>query len=144
MRTWLVDGDPDNWLVALRNKVWGVRETPRHTGIWRLISAGDRIVFYATGPVGGIIGMGTVTTKFRDESLLWPKEIARGHTIWPHRFGFEVDAVLLSDRWETDRLKLDGVSILVRGGFQRLGEDLVDEIVEKMKNTGFGKTTPKA
>lgn len=135
MKTWLVVGDPGNWVIAIKNRVWGVRGTPRHTKIWHAISEGDQVLFYATRPVSGIIGMGKVISKFRDESPLWSKEYADGHAVWPHRFGIEVGAVLPYSHWEAERLDFDAIRAVVHRGFQRLGDDLADEVVTGIRKT---------
>ena len=64
----------------------------------------DVILFYAMRQVAGVIGYGTMKTKFRQTQPLWPQEIAKGEVIWPLRFEIKVDHCIPPDRWESERI----------------------------------------
>lgn len=131
---WLVVGTPENWDTALASKgIWGLRDSPRHKGIWDRLSQGDRILFYATNPVGGAIGYGTIGTKFKQDKPLWQDEVQKGSVIWPYRFEFDTDYVLPRDQWEDSKVSNDKIRLLVRGGFQTLEDKLAEDILNHLK-----------
>jgi predicted RNA-binding protein len=131
---WLVVGTPENWEIALASKgIWGLRDSPRHKSIWERLQQGDRILFYATNPVGGAIGYATVGTKFKQNKPLWPEEVQKQSVIWPYRFEFDTDYVIPRDRWEDSKVSNDKIRLLVRGGFQTLEERVAEDIVSQLK-----------
>jgi predicted RNA-binding protein len=137
---WLVVGKPENWQIALLSKgIWGLRDSARHRMIWEELSAGDNLVFYATRPVGGVIGYGVVVTKFRQDTPLWPEEVKQAKVIWPYRFEFDVKSLIPQDRWEKGKLKIDELRALVRGGFQPLRESIGMKVASNLEE---GKPTP--
>jgi hypothetical protein len=136
---WLVIGSRENWGTAFLSKgIWGLKDSQRHRRIWEELSSGDKIVFYATKPVGGIIGYGTVVTKFRQDTPLWPEEMKKGSAIWPYRFEFDVSYLIPKDKWDKDRLVLDELKNIVRGGFQRITESMGMKIISIL-NAAEGK-----
>lgn len=74
------------------------------------------MLFYATRPVGGVIGYGVVRTKFKQDKPLWPQEVMEGKVIWPNRFEFDVEYCLPLDKWKTNRIV--SKKLIPRGGFQ--------------------------
>jgi len=86
---WTLSGTLENWMVALEKGVWGVSE--RAKGLWAKVQPGDVVVFYATG--AGVIGYGTVESKFESSEPLWPKEKVEGKVIWPYRIKIRVEKV---------------------------------------------------
>src|SRR3989442_8857290 len=64
----------------------------------------DVILFYAMRPVAGVIGYGTIKTKFRQTHPLWPEEIANGEVIWPLRFEISVGYCAPPARWEAEKI----------------------------------------
>ena len=118
-RYWLVVGSPEHWLVAFGNgNIWGLQ--PKKLAWWNQLSEGDGLVFYVTRPVGGAIGTGKVSTKFKQDKPLWPKEVADKRVIWPLRFEFDVDFCLRPDEWKTQKLEIDALRAIVQAGFQPL------------------------
>ena len=60
--------------------------------MWERISPSDYVFFYAIRPVG------VVRRKFREDKVLWPREVEEGRVIWPNRFVFEVKVCLPEDK----------------------------------------------
>lgn len=129
VKWWLAVGSPDNWKVAFeQGSIWGLRATPRQEAIWKSLSEGDYLLFYATRPVKGVIGYGIVRTKFKQDRPLWPQEVKEGRVIWPYRFEFDVEYCLPQDKWVTNRVvseKLNPIS-----GFQQIAQEVANEIVQ--------------
>ena len=86
MKFWLLAGSLENWDRAISDNVWGVREGLKR--FWDQISIGDILVFYATSPVSGVIGIGKVESKLKQDKPLWPDEVRENKVIYPYRFGF--------------------------------------------------------
>lgn len=67
MNYWLVVGAVKNWDTAFEHgNIWGLKTSQQH--LWDALAEGDRAIFYATQPVGGVIGHGVVRTKFRQSN----------------------------------------------------------------------------
>ncbi len=125
---WLVVGSPHNWKTAFEHKnIWGLKRTQRH--LWENINEKDTLFFYVTSPVSGIIGYGTVRTKFPQDQPLWPQEIKENRVIWPLRFEFDVERCLPPDKWQTS--KIASRELFPRGGFQALDHDIARQLVSK-------------
>jgi len=101
---WIVCGSPDNWDIALDSGMWGL--VPRFRGVWRYLEEGDRLLFYATSPVAGMIGFGRVGAKFRQDRPLWPQEVEQGRVLYPFRFELQFDHCLPANLWRTERIKI--------------------------------------
>jgi len=129
MRYWLVVGSRKNWDAAFEHgNIWGLKQTQRH--LWGNLTEDDRVVFYATHPVKGIIGYGSVRTKFKQNRPLWPDEIRQNKVIWPLRFEFDIGFCLPPDKWETDRLI--SKELWPRAGFQLLSGDVGVKLVSSL------------
>jgi len=126
---WLAVGQLGHWQIAFEHGcIWGLKATPRQEALWESLSEGDRVLFYATRPVGGIIGYGVVRTKFKQDKPLWPQEVREGKVIWPNRFEFDVEYSLPQDRWETNKIVTE--KLIPRGGFQSVTQESADEIIQ--------------
>jgi len=126
MRYWLVVGAPKNWDTAFKNKnIWGLKNTQQH--LWESLSEHDRVLFYATTPIKGIIGFGSIRTKFKQNRPLWPDEIKQNKIIWPLRFEFDVGFCLSPDKWHTD--KLTSNELFPRAGFQSITEGVGQKLL---------------
>jgi len=98
--SWLVVGKPTNWKYAFENgNIWGLKDYREMAAMWNMLSEGDQVLFYATSPHSGIIGLGRVTTKFRQTKPLWPDEQKKQKVIWPLRFEFDVEYCLPNNAW---------------------------------------------
>jgi hypothetical protein len=128
---WLAVGRPDYWQIAFEHgNIWGLRSTPRHIALWKRLSQGDNMLFYATSPVTGVIGYGVVRTKFRQDKPLWPQEVKEDKLIWPCRFEFDVEYCLPQDKWKTNKIVSDPLKAVVQSGFQAIGAESARKIVE--------------
>ena len=128
---WLAVGRPEHWEIAFEHgSIWGLKATSRQTALWKSISEGDYVLFYATSPVSGVIGYGVVRTKFKQDRPLWPQEVKKNEVIWPHRIELDVEYCFPRDRWKTHKSTSDALKAIVRGGFQLIGEELVNEMME--------------
>ena len=127
---WLVVGSPENWKTAFeQGNIWGLKETQRH--LWERLNENDVLFFYATQPVGGIIGHGSIRTKFKQNQPLWPQELREYKVIWPLRFEFDVESCLPPEKWETEKLVSN--VLRPRSGFQLLGQDMAKELLSFIK-----------
>ena len=121
-------GSPHNWQTAFEHKnIWGLKQTQRH--LWDRLNERDVLLFYGTSPVSGIIGHGSVRTKFRQDQPLWPQEIKERKVIWPLRFEFNIERCLPFDKWQTS--KVVSKELFPRGGFQALSQDIARQLVSK-------------
>lgn len=112
MTDWLLSGTTENWERAIAESIWGVRERLR--GSWDRLAKGDLLFFYATSPAKGIVGIGRVTTKIKQDKPLWKEEIDTSKVIWPYRFEFTTLYVLLRPDWNQRSIKLSEVSMAPR------------------------------
>jgi predicted RNA-binding protein len=126
MNYWLVVGSKKNWEIAFSHRnIWGLRKTQRL--LWENIEEKDKIIFYVTQPVGGVIGYGRVRTKFIQDKPLWPDEIKIKEVIWPLRFEFDVEFCLPPDNWQSN--KLVSKELFPRAGFQLLNESIAKNLI---------------
>jgi hypothetical protein len=138
---WLVVGSLQNWRTAFEHKnIWGLKRTQRY--LWESLNENDALLFYVTSPVSGIIGHGTVRTKFHQNQPLWPQEVEEERVIWPLRFEFDVDRCLPFDEWQTS--KIASRELFPRGGFQLLSYELGRQLVSELKSLprGYHVKTP--
>jgi len=126
---WLAVGPSEYWQIAFEHgNIWGLRASPKLQALWEGIAEGDGIIFYATFPVSGVIGYGTIRTKFKQDKPLWPQEVKEGKVIWYYRFEFDVTYCLPSEKWETDKVIFK--KLIPRRGFQIISKELANQIVE--------------
>ena len=141
---WLAVGPPNYWQIAFEyGNIWGLRATPRHTALWERLLTGDNVLFYATMPVSGVIGYGVVRTKFRQDKPLWPQELTEDKVIWPCRFEFDVEYCLSQDKWKTHKIVSDPIKAIVRSGFQAIGKELAEEVVNALPKKTLPTVTVK-
>ena len=126
MNYWLAVGTKQNWNTAFeRGNIWGLKETQRH--LWESLNENDKLLFYVTRPVGGIIGYGVVRTKFKQNQPLWPDELKEYKVIWPLRFEFDVEFCLPPDKWASG--KIISKELWPRAGFQLLSQNMGEKLV---------------
>ena len=139
-RYWLVVGSPENWHTAFQHgNIWGLKETQRH--LWESLRENDTVLFYATKPVGGLIGYGSVHTKFQQNQPLWPQEFQEGRVIWPLKFEFDVEYCLPPAQWTIQ--KLVSKDLRPRGGFQLLSQDTGKQLVSSLKTPDYATQASK-
>ena len=130
MSFWLVVGAKKNWLTAFEYKnIWGLRKAQRH--LWENLNEGDKVPFYVTSPVSGIIGYVIVRTKMIQDKPLWPDELKGNKVIWPLRFEFDVVFCLPLEKWKFQ--KLSSKLIWPRAGFQILSENTGQELISNLE-----------
>lgn len=134
MNYWLVVGAVKNWDTAFEHgNIWGLRKTQQH--LWDALVEGDRVLFYATHPVGGVIGHGIVRTKFRQTKPLWTDELRRNEVIWPLRFEFDIEGCLPRNEWKISRIVTK--KIWPRAGFQLIDRDIAEELFNALGETRY-------
>ena len=110
MQVWISTGTPENWETAISGSIWGVREKLKHA--WERLQKGDILFFYASAPVKGIIGVGRIENKFKQDKPLWAEELKQNKVIWPYRYDFKVEFALPRAEWETKRVGVVGFPIM--------------------------------
>ena len=129
---WLAVGPPENWNTAFgQSNIWGLTERQQH--LWKNLAEGDTVLFYATKPVSGIIGYGSVQTKFRQDQPLWPQEISEDKVIWPLRFEFNVEYCLPPDIWDTQKVTSDTLKLKAGMGFHSLEPDFARQMISQLQ-----------
>jgi len=140
MEYWLVVGSSKNWDIAFNHgNIWGLKQTQRH--LWERLDENDKVLFYATHPVKGIIGFGIVRTKFKQNKPLWPDEVKQNKIIWPLRFEFDIGFCLPPDKWGSD--KVISKELWPRAGFQLIAENLGKELLSSLGVIGYGAKEDK-
>ena len=130
MKYWLAVGTPQNWKTAFDlGNTWGLKNKGPQATNWKQVQIGDILIFYAVSPVKGIIGYGVVQQKLRQDTPLWPEELAKQEVIWPLRLIFEVRSCLSPDRWVEDKIVNDRVSFRAKMGFREVSERLATEVL---------------
>ncbi len=125
MAYWLAIGPVGNWEIGVKEKVWAV--SPAHNKTWKRLRPGDTVFFYATAPVKGIIGLGTVREKRFDEELFWPQEREKGQSLWPFRLRFGDLKVLPKKEWSTKRYEPDRQGIVFQRAFQPVKPEVAED-----------------
>jgi len=116
---WLLVGTERNWKFSFQNgNLWGLKDFRESLALWNLLQEGDKVLFYVSKPVGGVIGIATVTTKFRQTNPLWPEETRRNEVIWPLRFEFDVEYCLSPSLWGTKCYRETNLQLITRMVFQ--------------------------
>lgn len=132
----MVIGSPANWREAFeKGNIWGLRQSQKHR--WESLTENDVMLFYATQPIAGLIGYGSVQTKFRQDQPLWSEEIKEERVIWPLRFEFDVDYCLAPDKWERERVTSDTLKLKAGLGFQPISSELGEETISHLKQAGI-------
>jgi predicted RNA-binding protein len=135
MSYWLVVGSKQNWETAFQQKnIWGLRTTQRY--LWESIEEiKDKLLFYCTSPIGGVIGHGIVKIKFLQNKPLWPEEIQKNTVIWPLRFEFDVEFCFPQDKWNNS--KITSSKLFPRAGFQSIEESEALHIISEMHKNEY-------
>jgi len=134
MNYWLAVGPPENWKTTFeQGNIWGLSETQKQKYIWNNLTENDLILFYITNPISGIIGYGTVQTKFRQTKPLWPQEIAERKVIWPLCFEFNVEHCLPPNKWITDKITSNALKLEARRGFHLLDSQFAQQMLSEFK-----------
>jgi hypothetical protein len=131
MSNWLAIGPPGNWRIGVKDRVWAV--SPAQMKSWEKLGKGDRVFFYATAPVKGLIGYGVVEKTSVDEVPYWPQEKEKKQVLWPFRIRFsEVKAVAAAD-WESKAVAPERKGIVFQRAFQPVAEAVAEKWVGPLK-----------
>ena len=132
MYYWLVVGPPENWETAFnQGNIWGLINKQKHW--WDKLNEGDTVLFYATKPVSGLIGYGTIKTKFRQDKPLWPQEVSEGIIRWPLRFEFSVSHCIVPDEWNTRKITSDALKLKAGIGFHTLEPEFAQQMISTLE-----------
>lgn len=118
-QSWLVVGSERNWKVAFGSRnLWGLKDFRELRALWNMLQVGDDLLFYVSKPVQGIVGFGSVTTKFKQTQPLWPEELTINEVLWPLSFEFDVEYCLPPSIWKTHRYASEDLKMVSRMVFQ--------------------------
>lgn len=121
MSFWLAIGPPKNWEIGVENQVWAV--SPANSKSWEKVTPGDTVFFYATAPIKGIVGSGTVARTAVEQHPFWPEERKAGSSLWPFRIHFGMVKVLPTKDWVTKKYSPDRAGIVFQRAFQPLSAE---------------------
>jgi len=140
-QVWVLVGNEENWETALQDGIWGTRKNLKNR--WDKIKKGDILVFYVSRPVGGVIGFGTVETKFKQNIPLWKDEIRANKVIYPFRFEFRIDYALPPNEWRNKRISVGDLHISTWAGINSLpSKEKFSKLIERSKQL-WGSPTRK-
>ena len=132
MNYWLTVGAPEQWKTAFEQaNTWGLVTRQRH--LWNGLAENDVILIYATKPVSGLVGYGTIKNKFKQDKPLWPQEIAEGKVKWPLRFEFNINYCLAPDEWSIKRVTSDALKLKVGIGFHSVEEEFAKQMISLLE-----------
>jgi predicted RNA-binding protein len=101
---WILCGKPENWEIALKDEIWGL--IAKFGGKWKYLQKGDWLFFYVTHPISGVIGLGKVEAKFKQNKPLWPDELLQKELLYPFRFEFRSEYVLPKEEWKAKKIRI--------------------------------------
>lgn len=123
----------ENWKLPLEgDKIWGIQ--PKYDKQWEWATPADTVLFYATSPVKGVIGYGTILSKMRDNKPIWPQEVKQGSALWPLRFTLDIEFCLALRDWETKRVRVSHREAVLQKGFQKIKEELARALMEALQS----------
>jgi hypothetical protein len=127
MNYWLLTGNMENWEKALSEGMWGVTENFK--GRWEELNEDDSIFLYAVKPIAGIIGLGIVKKKLKQDRPLWREEIKAKKVIWPYRFEFSIEYSPSRDKWSNAQVKAKEVGKRVIAGITQIKDQKLVELL---------------
>lgn len=130
---WILTGNEENWETALNSgNVWGVREG-NLVRYWEKLSKGDLLLFYVKSPVTGIIGVGILESKFKQDKPLWPDEVREKRIIYPYRFDFRILGVISPEKWRTETISIRDLKVGIQAGVNPVrNPQAIKEIIERV------------
>jgi len=91
------------------------------------------LLFYATSPISGVIGIAKVENKFKQDKPLWAEEREKNQVIWPYRYDFKVEFVLPRMDWESKKVSTAGVKVNIMAGLSSVKDkETVKLLLQKM------------
>jgi predicted RNA-binding protein with PUA-like domain len=134
MQVWISVGKVKNWETAISGNIWGVKPTQKN--LWEKLQKGDLLLFYATSPIKGVIGIAKVENKFKQDKPLWEEERKKNQAIWPYRYDFKVEFVLPRIDWESKKVSTEGAKINRMAGLSSVKDkETVKSLLQKMDQT---------
>ncbi len=135
MRVWILTGNEENWETAFNNgNIWGVREGGL-VSRWKKLERGDYLLFYAKSPIKGLIGLGKLESKFKQDKPLWPDEIRAKSVIYPYRFDFQILGVLSPEKWQESAVAVNDLSLSLQAGVNPVSkEEVVKELMARLSD----------
>jgi len=135
MKLWILTGNEENWETALNSgNVWGVREGGL-VSRWKKLLKGDLLLFYAKSPVKGLIGVGKVESKFKQDRPLWPDEIRENRVIYPYRFDFQILGVLAPSKWMAEAVSVADLPLGLQAGVNSISKNnVIEELLNRVKD----------
>lgn len=133
MKLWILTGNEENWATALdHGNLWGVREGGL-VNRWKSLQKGDLLAFYVKSPVKGLIGIGKLESKFKQDKPLWPEEIRSKQVIYPYRFDFLILGIVSPDKWHTEAISISDLPLGIQAGVNQVDKkELVEEIMNRL------------
>jgi hypothetical protein len=125
MKYWLAAGPLDNWEIGIKKTSWAISERLRNS--WSRLEKGDRLFFYVTAPIKGLVGFGTVVRTKTETVPFWPQEVSEDRVIWPLRIEFQVDKAILRTDWGVRCVRPGRKDLNPFACFQRVDEDRARE-----------------
>lgn len=130
---WILTGNEENWETALNSgNVWGVREGSL-VGYWKKLEKDDLLLFYVTSPIAGVIGIGRLESKFKQDKPLWPDEIREKKVIYPYRFDFKILGVISPEKWQAEAISIRDLNANIRAGINSVkNPEVIKEIIARL------------
>ena len=113
-KLWILTGKLENWTYSIEKDIWGVKA--KHKWLWDLLEQGDKLIFYVSKPVGGMVGCGKVISKSYNTDRVWQDELASGRSIYLYKIGFEKTFYIPRENWVSKRLGIPDSSIPFQHG----------------------------
>ena len=76
---------------------------------------------------------GIVKSKLRANKPFWPQELGVGVVLWPLSMEFEIGFCLTSDRWESERIRLNNRFQWI--SYQRALQQTKDGVAQNLLNS---------
>ncbi len=146
MKLWILTGNIENWETAFNSgNVWGVREG-KLVDRWKKLEKGDLLLFYAKAPSKGVIGVGKLESKFKQDRPLWPDEIREKRVIYPYRFDLQILGILSPDKWLTEAISIVDLPLSLQAGVNSISkEDVISELINRVSDKfGLSLKVPDA
>jgi hypothetical protein len=139
MSDWLLVSHRENFDVCLKTRIWGLPDTISCRDYASQITDKDRVYFYVTAPISGVVGIGQAQGRvFGGDKPLWPFEKESNRIFFVYRFKFLVTSLLKKEMWKSKAIRLLRlrVSIVPLKSISPLRESDVDEILKQAENWG--------
>lgn len=130
---WILTGNEENWETALSSgNIWGVKKGIL-VGRWKKLQKGDLLIFYVKSPVTGVIGVGILESKFKQDKPLWPDEIREKRLIYPYRFDFRILGVISPEKWRDEAISIRDLRVGIQAGVNPVkNPQVIKEIVDRL------------